>query len=670
MAPRQPWAHGFHRAAQWGGAHPVLCAAVFFVFSVALRLLLNGCLLGVAVADIVPDEIKYLHLAKSIAEGGPLLVNGALTNFQKILYPLFISPAFLLAKDPVAQIKIIGVINCWLMSSMVFPTALLVKRLTPKPPVLLLSLAFAVAAPDFIFTSTFMSETLYWPLCIWVFYLFHRAMVEQERRKRLFFFALLGFFTYLSYLTKEIGAAFLIAAAAMLIYEGIRDRRFAQNWLALLVSMAGFFVPLLIVKQALFPNMGNSYAGGQNNWNQLDITALANPETFGYLIFSAAVVLMAAVLSFFILPVLLPLFGLRELGEKKRRMYLFAAMSLVASAGAIAFAASIRDPRGEPIPRWHLRMLAPIVIPFIIICFDFLLCRAKQEKSLAKREKGLAARAIGRMLEQQRVLLPALFCVALFLLLPTVPEPEDYTFDHATLTISYLVQYLRIIGADKVSTGCIWKAFVSFMLAATAIGIITMLVRRTKATLVLLLCVVFAVSVTDNLLIYSFGKMDRQIRAWEAYCDETAGKLQPGEHFFSFMDYLLFSDTIGRDHSCYANAVSAICDFFLRQDDFTGSNTMICLDDHDMQGFDTYVSQHVLRIDDSLSIKQIWAYQNADIEGLVPEDNDFSVKPILYLIVSREYNPFTNVEVACEEGPYLVLRNLDPTKLCLLGTQS
>jgi len=75
---------GFRQFVLWSGEHPLLCAAAFFAFAFALRLLL-GIWLGPIVASVLPDEIKYLHLAKRIAEGGPLLIQRAPADFQKLL---------------------------------------------------------------------------------------------------------------------------------------------------------------------------------------------------------------------------------------------------------------------------------------------------------------------------------------------------------------------------------------------------------------------------------------------------------------------------------------------------------------------------------------------------------------------------------------------------------
>lgn len=43
---------------------------------------------------IYPDELRYLHLAQNFAELKGLVIYNLPTNFQKILYPLFLSPAF------------------------------------------------------------------------------------------------------------------------------------------------------------------------------------------------------------------------------------------------------------------------------------------------------------------------------------------------------------------------------------------------------------------------------------------------------------------------------------------------------------------------------------------------------------------------------------------------
>ena len=644
-------ARGFRQFVAWSGEHPLLCAAAFFVITFAVRLLCSN-LLGPIMIHARPDELRYLHLAKSIAGGGPLLIQGAPAEFQKILYSLLISPAFLLARDPVAQVKIVGIINVLLMSSVVFPVALLARKLTPKTSVLLLTLAFAAALPDFISTATFMCEPLYWPLCIWVFYYFHCAMAEKRPRKRVLLFALFGFFTYLAYLTKEIGAAFLIAAVAVLAQETIRNRcRLVQNGLALAVCLSAFFAPLIVVQQAVFPNLSNSYspANGHADYDHLSLSALSSPGTFTYLLYFTAVLFMAAILSFYILPVLLPLFGFRKLDEEKRRMYLFTVFSLIITVGAMAY--TIRESWGVPMPRLHLRLLAPIVIPFVILCFDLLLSKDSKKQKKKREQQSIF------------ILMATLsLCALIVVLLPTVPTYDNW-IDRASLSVSHLIWTMVSFGMDKITANLIWLAWLALMLALTIAGVICFIRGKKKTILVMLLCTIFAVSAMDNFLIYpAIGRLKAQ-----SYSDRAVSKLEAGKYFSGVMD-IFFSGVISRDVDHFANAAVSVRGYIQQLDDVMYNGIMFCMRADAWGYIETYTPQNQFIYHLMPEVIQNYM-EEGNREYILDNSSDYKGLRVNYIIVMDDYNPFTNVEVVYEQAPYLVLRNLDPTRLCLGDNQ-
>jgi len=624
--------------AVWAGAHPLQCAAAFFLFSVCLRLICNGRS-GPLMLTISFDESRYLHLARSLAGAGPLTIWGDTTDYQKILYPLVISPAFLLARDPLVQMKLVGIINCLVMSSMVFPVALLARRITPKPSVLLLTLAFAVAVPDFAYTATIMSEPLYWPLTIWAIYLFHEAMAEKEQRKRLLWFAVFGAITYLAYLTKEIGVAYLMAAAAMLIWEGIRDRRrLKQNAIALTLSAAVFTALFLILKLTLFRGMGNSYASPLSDYDHLSMDVLRDPGVVFYLLYSTAALLIAAILSFYVLPFLLPLLNFKRMDKKKQRIYVFSALSLALVAGAIAYTASIRIDIGQRVPILCLRMLAPMAVPFVILCFDILL------------SKGGAARRINRgklqFSKTTTLFLAAAFCVLPFLLLPIVPEREEALTHHASIAITGIVFFMRSLSGNASSGAAIWFIYKAFMLALTAAGSILFLKEKKRPLLALLLCVIFTVSVMDNSICY------RTIRVYKNF-DLFYNRLDSG-YLSGAMDILFSEETLPYAVRLTEAAVSV--DGFLRQLEHEPESYIIaCLKEDHVNYIWTY-SPPDLRI---YVLRPVPGRRYPELPGFIPVRST-QARSVNYIIITEKFNPFTNVEVIFEQAPFLVLRNLDP----------
>lgn len=140
----------------------VLIAAGLFVLSSVVRFCLSDfpkCI------GVLPDEVRYLNLAASLFNEGQLVERGGFSSFQKILYPLALSPAFL-ADDPLLRVRLIALLNSIYVSSAVFPALLLARRLfTSRTPVII-CLLFTLVMPDMCYSMTFLSECVYLAACV------------------------------------------------------------------------------------------------------------------------------------------------------------------------------------------------------------------------------------------------------------------------------------------------------------------------------------------------------------------------------------------------------------------------------------------------------------------------------------------------------------------------
>ena len=94
-----------------------LVVILFFAISVAIRFLIANRIRNIV---IIPDEYRYYLLASSIYTGKVLSIHNFPTEYQKILYSLFLSPAF--AFDNIfLRFSVIALINSLLISSGIFP---------------------------------------------------------------------------------------------------------------------------------------------------------------------------------------------------------------------------------------------------------------------------------------------------------------------------------------------------------------------------------------------------------------------------------------------------------------------------------------------------------------------------------------------------------------------
>lgn len=171
-------------------------------------------------ADVMPDEMRYLDLARSLLTDGTLTIRGVQTTFQKILYPIALMPAMLF-HDPLTQVKAMGFLNAFYASSALFPAYVLARRIAPGFWPGVACLAIAALLPDLCYSMTFMSESLYLPLSLWLLVLLWDAF-EKPGRRGIVLAAAGGVLCYVAYLCKEVALAYVIGVALMFAARAVR----------------------------------------------------------------------------------------------------------------------------------------------------------------------------------------------------------------------------------------------------------------------------------------------------------------------------------------------------------------------------------------------------------------------------------------------------------------
>lgn len=171
-------------------------------------------------ADVMPDEMRYLDLARSLLTDGTLTIRGVQTTFQKILYPIALMPAMLF-HDPLTQVKATGFLNALYASSALFPAYVLARRIAPGFWPGVACLAIAALLPDLCYSMTFMSESLYLPLSLWLLVLLWDAL-EKQGRRGIVLAAAGGVLCYVAYLCKEVALAYVIVVALMFAARAVR----------------------------------------------------------------------------------------------------------------------------------------------------------------------------------------------------------------------------------------------------------------------------------------------------------------------------------------------------------------------------------------------------------------------------------------------------------------
>lgn len=386
----------------------VLIAAGLFVLSSVVRFCLSDfpkCI------GVLPDEVRYLNLAASLFNEGQLVERGGFSSFQKILYPLALSPAFL-ADDPLLRVRLIALLNSIYVSSAVFPALLLARRLfTSRTPVII-CLLFTLVMPDMCYSMTFLSECVYLPLALWLIACCLRAF-EARGRAGYAWCAGAGLLCYVTYLAKEVALGFAFAFVVMMIVRICRSMRYAdansglpshpthpsrdaaaelaclrhaQTVLAkphraqcgsardarihacisLICFFAAFAIPFLLLKFTLFSGLLNSY-------NQTDPSVLLNPYTLLFAIYALASDATHFAIAFAFFPLILPALTWPRLTRRERDLYLFCLLAFVFILLIVVYTISIREDLGHVGIRPHVRYVAPIFLPLLFLTIKQLL---------------------------------------------------------------------------------------------------------------------------------------------------------------------------------------------------------------------------------------------------------------------------------------------------------
>lgn len=338
----------------WVAVVFAVCAVVYGVLSSYPREL-----------AVYSDELRYLDVARSLWQGRGLRVRNMPSDYQKILYPLFILPALAL-KTTAAQITAIGWLNALYASSAVFPAYALCRATGQNRRRAVFLIGAVALLPTMSAASTFMSETVFLPLSLWQIYFLLRAM-QAMPKARVGWCAAAGVWCYLLYLNKEVALYYLIAWVLVRAWVLWQDRSSWRAELACNAALFGSFAACFVLaKLTLFRGLGNSY--NQIGW--------LSAEQWGFLPFAIVCDVLFTVLAFGVFPVLLPAVGLRRPAKGSDPVHtqlpLFLLLSLFVGVGVIAWSITVREDLHSPSPRQHMRYLEPLFMPLLLVTLNTL----------------------------------------------------------------------------------------------------------------------------------------------------------------------------------------------------------------------------------------------------------------------------------------------------------
>ena len=316
----------------------------------------------------IPDERLYIQAAKAFANGDGLYYNGLKSTFQKVVYSIIISPAYLV-KDLHVQVRLVCIIGTLFEMTSVFPIYLISRKLNLSRKNSLLMCLFCLSVPTFVYSMTFMSETVFLPLWLWSIYLIIILLDTDEFQVKVPI--ILGALGYILYMCKEVG---VVAIPVLILTKSIiviNKRGSFKEIIPGFISLASFSIFYLFGRFLLFSGTSSSYsyemdvpsAPSSSDKNLVYFISFAVLFYFGYLI-----------LANNIFPVLIR----SNKDSLNHRLTLYIEMALIVLLVVVVYKITLNEDYGIMSPRLHLRYFEPLFIPYLI-CFIARLNDEKEE---------------------------------------------------------------------------------------------------------------------------------------------------------------------------------------------------------------------------------------------------------------------------------------------------
>ena len=174
---------------------------------------------------VIIDESLYTNIARSLAAGEGIAYRSQPVPYLYIFYPLMLVPVYLF-RLPFDLYRVTQFWNAMLISSAVFPMYLFARDYTKDEKKALLCAGILLLMPDMAMAGYLMSESVVWPLAMWLMLFSWRMIAEKDKAMR--YGILTGVFSALMFWTKPgavaMGAAILLAVLVMALKEKDREK--------------------------------------------------------------------------------------------------------------------------------------------------------------------------------------------------------------------------------------------------------------------------------------------------------------------------------------------------------------------------------------------------------------------------------------------------------------
>ncbi len=434
---------------------------------------------------IYTDDQLYYQLAESFAQGRGFKVCNADRPYR-ILYPILISPAFLF-KDRHVQMSVIQFINSAVISSAIFPFAIMVRKVLENKRMRLMAYIFFFLSADLCYSMTFLSENLFlpmgmWVICITMLYVWnpkHDLAGDHIRA------AVTGLLVYLTHMVKNAAILLIPIVIAMIFLDTVwgyikeKDRKRALGRAADIVIILAVYVILKKIGEKTWLYIDPSLVYEEPP-RELNVEYSKLPGNFIYLA-------VTAVIATGILPILMPLIYYKKLNPRTKKLYVMTAIMF--GGGMAALMWYNRGGVGRELIRPHFRYVMYMWLT-IQLCFWALM------------EKKLEGKVIRNTI---LFAVPVLICAVVF----------KGTFDGGTADQTLCYYIIRFF-TERIN-------LFRIMIAVVAVVSIPLMQKYQRQTFIAFMVFYTGIQLVNNALIIKYHHQDYSLS------EEEYGQIKPLE---------------------------------------------------------------------------------------------------------------------------------------------
>ena len=202
---------------------------------------------------IVPDELIYSEIAKSLGDGSPPKVRDEVTFEWGLGYPALLAPIWAVVDDVERAYAVAKAWNALILASTAIPAYMLARRFTSEGHALVAA-ALSVSIPPMLYAGTLMTEVALYPAFVLAVWAIARAVEAPSTRTQLVALGVVG----LACMVKSLSSVLIAAlVAAIVLYHALdrgragesfpkRLRPYAVTWVAVAASVVVASGALLI----------------------------------------------------------------------------------------------------------------------------------------------------------------------------------------------------------------------------------------------------------------------------------------------------------------------------------------------------------------------------------------------------------------------------------------